>query len=116
MVARLGIGAPFWINAISNLGIIGALFWWRPPKAGTGTCRQNGSVSAIRAGFRHARNNSPLARNIDQGRGFFLFASAYWALLPLVARSQIAGGPVFTASCSEPSGRAQWAVLLHCLG
>ena len=25
--------------------------------------------------------------------GFFLFASAYWALLPLVARMQIAGGP-----------------------
>jgi MFS family permease len=25
--------------------------------------------------------------------GFFLFASAYWALLPLVARVQIAGGP-----------------------
>src|SRR6516225_11274944 len=25
--------------------------------------------------------------------GFFLFASAYWALLPLVARGQIAGGP-----------------------
>ena len=24
---------------------------------------------------------------------FFLFASAYWALLPLVVRSQIAGGP-----------------------
>jgi MFS family permease len=25
--------------------------------------------------------------------GFFLFASAYWALLPLVAREQIGGGP-----------------------
>jgi hypothetical protein len=25
--------------------------------------------------------------------GFFLFASAYWALLPLVARDQVAGGP-----------------------
>ena len=25
--------------------------------------------------------------------GFYFFASAYWALLPLVARSQIAGGP-----------------------
>src|ERR1700693_3144585 len=25
--------------------------------------------------------------------GFFLFASAYWALLPLVARDQIVGGP-----------------------
>ena len=28
-----------------------------------------------------------------RGVGFFLFASAYWALLPLVARNQIAGGP-----------------------
>jgi MFS family permease len=28
-----------------------------------------------------------------RGAGFFLFASAYWALLPLVARNQIAGGP-----------------------
>ena len=25
--------------------------------------------------------------------GFFLFVSAYWALLPLVAREQIGGGP-----------------------
>jgi MFS family permease len=28
-----------------------------------------------------------------RGAAFFLFASAYWALLPLVARSRIAGGP-----------------------
>jgi hypothetical protein len=27
-----------------------------------------------------------------RGAAFFLFASAYWALLPLVARNQIAGG------------------------
>src|SRR6266446_10319788 len=31
IVAQIGIAAPCWINAISNLGIIGALLWWRPP-------------------------------------------------------------------------------------
>ena len=28
-IAAIGIAAPFWINAISNLGIVGALLWWR---------------------------------------------------------------------------------------
>jgi MFS family permease len=93
MVARLGIGAPFWINAISNLGIIGALFWWRPAQSGNRHLPAERFGSAIRAGFRHARNNLPLRATLIRGVGFFLFASAYWALLPLVARSQIAGGP-----------------------
>jgi hypothetical protein len=30
---------------------------------------------------------------LSRAVGFFLFASAYWALLPLVTRTQIAGGP-----------------------
>jgi len=28
-ISALGIVAPFWANAISNLGIVGALLWWR---------------------------------------------------------------------------------------
>src|SRR5271156_6934367 len=28
-IAAIGIAAPFWINAISNLGIVGVLLWWR---------------------------------------------------------------------------------------
>jgi MFS family permease len=31
IVAQIGIAAPFWFNAASNLGVIGALLWWRPP-------------------------------------------------------------------------------------
>src|SRR3954449_6109767 len=93
MVARLGIGAPFWINAISNLGIIGALLWWNPPKTGNRHLPAERFSSAIRAGFRHAKNNQHLRATLIRGAGFFLFASAYWALLPLVARRQIAGGP-----------------------
>src|SRR5882757_1032451 len=34
MAARIGIAAPFWFNAISNLAVLGALLWWHPPKKG----------------------------------------------------------------------------------
>jgi MFS family permease len=93
MVSRLGIGAPFWFNAISNLGIIGAMLWWHPPQTGARHLPVERFGSAVRAGFRHARNNQHLRATLIRGAGFFLFASAYWALLPLVARNQIAGGP-----------------------
>lgn len=92
MVAKLGIASPFWFSAISNLGIIAALLWWRPQHQGTRHLPVERFSSAIRTGFRHARNNSHLRATLIRGAAFFLFASAYWALLPLVARNQIAGG------------------------
>jgi MFS family permease len=93
IVAKLGIAAPFWFDAISNLGIIAALVWWRPPRKETRHLPVERFSSAIRTGFRHARNNPHLRATLIRGAAFFLFASAYWALLPLVARNQIAGGP-----------------------
>ncbi len=47
----------------------------------------------MRTGLRHARYNPNLSATLIRATAFFVFASAYWALLPLVARSQIAGGP-----------------------
>jgi MFS family permease len=44
-------------------------------------------------GFRHARFNPDLRATIIKAVAFFFFASCYWALLPLVARYQIAGSP-----------------------
>jgi MFS family permease len=93
VVARFGIAAPFWINAISNLGIIGALLWWRPPAKVAGHLPVERFGSAIRIGFRHGRHNLHLRATLVRAVAFFLFASAYWALLPLIARDQIAGGP-----------------------
>jgi len=93
MVAGIGIAAPFWLNAASNLGIVGALLWWRAPKGSTSRLPVERFGSAIRTGFRHARNNPHLRATLIRGAAFFLFASAYWALLPLVARTQVAGGP-----------------------
>jgi MFS family permease len=92
-ISAYGIVAPFWINAISNLAIVGSLSWWRPPKR-TGTLLPAERFGhAMLSGLRYARYNRHLRATIMRATGFFLFASAYWALLPLVARQQIAGGP-----------------------
>src|SRR5262249_4420231 len=80
-----GIVAAFWINALSNLGIVGALLWWRP-RARAGTLLPAERFGqAVLAGLRYARHNQHLRATLMRAAGFFLFASAYWALLPLVA-------------------------------
>src|SRR4029077_13778480 len=89
----LGIAAPLWLNAIANLGIIAALVWWRPRRQPARRLPAERCGSAIRTGFRHARHNAHLRATLIRSAAFFLFASSYWALLPLVARNQIAGGP-----------------------
>jgi MFS family permease len=93
IIAGFGIASPFWLNAVSNLGIIGALLWWRSPQTTVHQLPAERFASAIRAGFRHARHNPHLRATLARAIAFFLFASAYWALLPLVVRSQISGGP-----------------------
>jgi MFS family permease len=47
----------------------------------------------MRSGLRFARHASELQAAIVRGFGFFLFASAPWALLPLVAKNLVNGGP-----------------------
>jgi predicted MFS family arabinose efflux permease len=91
-ISAYGIVAPFWINAASNLAIVGSLLWWRPAQR-TATLPAERFGQAILAGLRYARHNQHLRATLMRAAGFFLFASAYWALLPLVARAQIAGGP-----------------------
>jgi MFS family permease len=93
IIAGFGIAAPFWLDAISNLGVIGVLLWWRSPQKHVDSMPAERFASAIRTGFRYARHNRYLRATLARAVGFFLFASAYWALLPLVARSQIGGGP-----------------------
>jgi MFS family permease len=92
ITAAFGIAAPFWINAFSNFGVIGALYWWHPPQGRASQLPAERLASAMRTGLRHARQNPHLRDTLLRAVGFVLFASAYWALLPLVARNQIIGG------------------------
>ena len=87
-----GIVAPFAINALTNLGIVAALLRWREPTREKPRLPPEHFANAIRTGLRHARYNPPLRATLARSTGFFLFASAYWALLPLVARNEVGGG------------------------
>ena len=93
IIAAMGLAAPFWLNAISYLGVIASLIWWQDPGSRTRRLPAEHFVAAMRAGLRHACHNPHLRSTLIRAVGFFPFASAYWALLPLVARNQVAGGP-----------------------
>jgi MFS family permease len=93
VVSAFGIAAPFWIDAFSNAGVIVGLLSWRPPLKERARLPPERFGSAMRTGLRHARYNPHLSATLIRAAAFFLFASAYWALLPLVARNQIDSGP-----------------------
>jgi predicted MFS family arabinose efflux permease len=94
LAGAFGIAAPFWINGLANFGVIGGLFWWRPPQASKRTRHLPAEhfTNAMKIGLRHARHNSHLRATLWRAIPFFVFASSYWALLPLVAREQVSGG------------------------
>jgi len=68
------------------------IFWWRSPARSAHALPAEHLTSAIRAGVRYVRNNRRLRATLARAIGFFLFASAYWALLPVVSREQLHGG------------------------
>ena len=95
VIAGFGVAIPFWVYAGTNVVILGALFWWRQPSRTSDTLPAERLTSAVRTGLRHARNNPHLFETLVRTLAFFPFASAYWALLPLIARSQMDQGPKF---------------------
>ena len=93
VIAALGIAIPFWAFAASNVGIIAALIWWRSPRKGAQSLQAERLACGIRAGVRLAANNPYLGATLVRVLAFFPFASAYLALLPLLARHLMSEGP-----------------------
>jgi MFS family permease len=91
VIAWWGMSSPFWIDSASSIGVIAALFWWHSGSSTARTLPPERFGSAILVGLRHARYNPRLRATLVRAMGFFIFAAAYWALLPLVAKNQIAG-------------------------
>jgi MFS family permease len=92
VLATAGVAAVFALDALSFLGILAALAWWRVP-ATERRAPPERVVGALAAGLRYARGSPGLKRVLLRAAAFFLFASAPWALLPLVARGMAGGGP-----------------------
>jgi MFS family permease len=94
LLAALGTAFVYGTAGFSCAVVIAALLWWRrDPDLDEGLHEHFGG--ALRAGLRHARANRELHRVLWRAAVFFAFASAVWALLPIVARQDIGGGPGF---------------------
>lgn len=93
IIAGIGIAWPFLFNAVSTLCVIAALLWWKPPAQTRRQLPAERFTGAIRTGLRYTRASKPLRDTLGRAVAFFLFASAYWALLPLIARQVLGGGP-----------------------
>jgi predicted MFS family arabinose efflux permease len=92
LIAVFGISIPFWLNAISNGGVILAFLRWRAGPQLTRNLPAERFAGALALGFRYTRYNRYLQAPLWRAVGFLLFASAYWALLPNLARFQVSGG------------------------
>lgn len=92
IISFAGTGTVFVLNALTYLGVIVVLSSWRREVSPSELPAER-LVGAMRAGFRFARHAPELQAAVLRGLSFFLFASASWALLPLVARQLEDGGP-----------------------
>ncbi|MBD3664178.1 MFS transporter [Sulfitobacter aestuariivivens] len=91
LIASVGLAAPFALNAASHVVIIIALVLWKPVVAKKKS--YHGPIlSDMATGLRHVRYNDALKQTAYRSMAFFLFASAYWSLLPLIARQAEGGG------------------------
>ncbi|MBS0287210.1 MAG: MFS transporter [Proteobacteria bacterium] len=90
-----GMFCPFLVNSLSNLGIIAALFWWKPIHKKNSKHPAEKFFGSMKLGLRHASANLRLRASIVRGSGFLFFASCYWALMPLVANEQVKSGALF---------------------
>lgn len=93
LIVAAGLAAPFVVNALSVIGIVAALIWWRPKVEKSSSLPRENVGGAIVAGLRFAVNSPALKATLVRAAAFFLFASAMWAMLPLIAREVLTGGP-----------------------
>lgn len=92
IISFAGTGAVFAVNALSYLGVIFVLYRWQRASEATSLPPER-LPGAIRAGIRFACHAPELQTALVRGTGFFAFASASWALLPLIARNLTDSGP-----------------------
>ncbi|MDH2327220.1 MFS transporter [Cereibacter sp. SYSU M97828] len=92
LIAAFGLVWPFALNAVSTLVVIAALIWWRPAAEPESKLPPEHVLGGMIAGLRYALHTRRLRLVLVRAVAFFLFASAFWAMLPLVARNVLGGG------------------------
>lgn len=103
LILSCGVATPFFVNAVFYLAVIGLLLRClpaldRPPRTGERI------MTTVANGLRYAVGASEVRATLIRSAGYAFCASNYFALLPLIARNRMAGGP------------ETYGLLLGCLG
>lgn len=93
LIAGAGITVPFLLDTVSFLVVIAALLVWRPPPRPAPALPRESVPEAIVTGLRFAAASPELRATLARATLFFAGGSAFWALLPLVTRQSLSGGP-----------------------
>jgi MFS family permease len=93
IVAAAGAAAAFAVNAFSYLGLIAVLLLWKPSIPVSPLPRER-LGAAMGAGVRYVAMSPNIARVLLRSFLFGLTSVAVMALLPLVARDLVQGGPL----------------------
>lgn len=94
LLGLVGAATVYGFDVLSYVLVIGALLWWRKPDKPRSPLAEHFG-GALRAGARYALASRELHAVLLRVVAFFAFASAVWALLPLVARGLLGGGAGF---------------------
>lgn len=86
IIVTAGVGIAFLLNALSELVILAAVLAWTPAVVQSKRLPEQ-FLPAIAAGVRYALHADALKTVLLRSAAFFLFASAFWALLPLIVRT-----------------------------
>lgn len=93
IVAAAGAEAAFLFNAVSFVAVIAVLLAWRREVPKRFLPRER-LFGAIAAGLRYTRESPALRHALLRALVFGFAASALWALLPLIAKNDVGGGPL----------------------
>ncbi|PAU78538.1 MFS transporter [Halomonas salipaludis] len=94
LLASMGAAFTYGVDVLSYVFVIAALIWWKRPATQRDALSER-FPGAFRAGLRYARASRELHVVLLRAFLFFAMASSVWALLPLVARQLLEGGPSF---------------------
>ncbi|MBI5443577.1 MAG: MFS transporter [Deltaproteobacteria bacterium] len=92
VIAAAGPAWAFFLNAASYLGLIATVYRWDRPRQVSALPAER-LFGAMRAGIRYVRFAPELRAVLWRSAAFVLGASAFWALLPLLARAELGRGP-----------------------
>ena len=92
IIAATSPGVVFILNAVSFFAVILAFKKWKVDPKSSPLPKEH-LHGAIRAGLRYARHSDELRSVLARGAAFFVFASAPWALLPLIVKLKLKSGP-----------------------